>query len=134
METVPAEALAFLLSHVRSLDDLQVLMACTAAPGRWWDSAGMAREAGVSVTAARHALDHFVRRHLLDIRVTGDVRYSFSPATIELRHAVLACAAAYRAHPVALVKAVMAARDASVRDFADAFRIRPEPDTAQEEP
>ena len=128
MDALAPEVMAFLLSDVRSLEDLQVLMSCAESPGRWWDAAGMAREAGVSVTAARHALDHFVRRNLLDIRVTGDVRYSFSPATGDLQHAVLACAAAYRSRPLAVVKVIAGARQTSVRDFADAFRIRRDDD------
>jgi hypothetical protein len=134
MDTVTPEVEALLRSHVRSLDDLQVLMSCAEAPGRWWDAAGMAREAGISVTAARHALDHFVRRHLFDIRVTGDVRYSFSPATDDLREATLACAAAYRLRPLALVQAIAGAPNASVRDFADAFRIRGAREAASEQP
>ena len=128
MDALAPEVMTFLLANVRSLEDLHVLMSCIDAPGRWWDSAGMARETGLSVTGARHALDHFVRRHLLDIRVTGDVRYSFSPADGQLREAALACAAAYRSRPLAVLKSLTEARRAPVRDFADAFRIRRDDD------
>jgi hypothetical protein len=128
MDALAPEVMGFLLSNVRSLDDLHVLISCVEAPGRWWDAAGMGRETGLSPTAARHVLDHLVRRQLLDIRVTGDVRYSFSPATGDLRDAVLACAAAYRSRPLAVVQAVSGARQAGVRDFADAFRIRRDDD------
>ena len=109
--------------------DLQVLMLCAEAPERWWDASGMAREAGISVAAARHALDHLVRHNLLDIRVTGDVRYSFSPGTDDVREAAVACAAAYRSRPIAVVQLVAEAHRGSLRDFADAFRIRRDDDS-----
>ena len=124
MSTVPPESAEFVARHLRSLEDLQVLMTCIEGRDRWWDAAAVARELGISATAARHALDHLARGNLLDIRITGDVRYQFNPGTAELHGAALAFATAYRANPVPLVQIVAGSARRSVRDFADAFRIR----------
>ena len=124
MTTVPPETAEFVARHLRSLEDLQVLMTCIEARDRWWDAAAVARELGISATSARHTLDHLARGNLLDIRITGDVRYQYNPGTAELNAAALACAAAYRTNPVPLVQMVAGSARRSVRDFADAFRIR----------
>jgi hypothetical protein len=114
----------FMARHVRSLDDLQVLMQCIDSPDRWWDAAAMARETGFGVNAAREVLDHLARGNLLDIKITGDVRYSFAPGTPALQAAALDFAAAYRARPVEIVQFVAGTSRRHLRDFANAFRIR----------
>ena len=126
MTTVPADVASFVGRHLRSLEDLQVLMTCIDGRDRWWDAPTVARSLGISHTAARHALDHLARGNLLDIRITGDVRYQFNPGSAELGGPALACAAVYRSNPVPLVQMVAGSARRSVRDFADAFRIRPD--------
>jgi hypothetical protein len=129
MTTLPPDVVHFLTTHIRSLDDLQVLMACIDGRERWWDAATTARELAVGIKVARHSLDHLARGNLLDIRITGDVRYQFNPGTQALLDAALACAAAYRSNPVAVVQRVAGSARRSVRDFADAFRIRRDDDS-----
>lgn len=116
--------LAFLAERVSNLEQFQLLMQVVQAEDRWWDSQAVARELGVSAAAARAALDHLAKHNLLDIRITGDVRYQFRPGTAELRAAALACAAEFRRSPVEVLTAVTGTAPKSIRDFADAFRIR----------
>lgn len=120
--------LAFVAEHVRSLDELQLLMAIIQSEGRWWDAATAAREFGISVPDARAALDHFAAHNLLDIRITEDVRYQFRPGTPQLGEAAHATAEAYRRRPVDLAALVKRPSGRSVTDFADAFRIRRDAD------
>lgn len=128
MESLPPDVISFVASHVHSLNDLHVLIHCIEAADRWWDASALSRETGMSVAAARHSLDPLARGNLLDIRIIGDVRYNFSPGTDALRETALACAAAYRSRPVAVVKLVTDSGHRAVRDFADAFRIRRDDD------
>jgi hypothetical protein len=120
----PQVVVEFATAHLRNLEDLRVLLTCLEARDRWWDAAGMARELGIGASAARRSLDHLARGNLLDIRITGDVRFQFNPGTPALDSAAVACAAAYRANPIAIVQLVADSARRSVRDFADAFRIR----------
>lgn len=124
MTTLPPDVTDFVARNLRTLEHLQVLMTCIEARDRWWDAATMGRELGISPTAARRALDDLARGNLLDIRITGDVRYQFNPGTAELEASALAAAGVYRTNPVALVQLVAGSGRRSVRDFADAFRIR----------
>jgi hypothetical protein len=117
---------AFVTDHVRTLAELQLLIAIIQSGDRWWDAGAAARESGLSVHEARRALDYFGAHNLLDIRITGDVRYQFRPGTSALRESAEACAAAFRARPLDLAQLVTGPSPSSVRDFADAFRVRRE--------
>jgi hypothetical protein len=124
MPNLPSEVVDFATRYTSSLDDLQVLMTCLEGRDRWWDALGMARHLGISLSAARRSLDRLAGRNLLDIRITADVRYQFNPGTPELEAAALSCAAAYRTNPVAVVQLAAGASRQTLRDFADAFRLR----------
>jgi hypothetical protein len=125
---VPQPALAFVAEYVRSLEELQLLIALIQSPERWWDATAAARELGMAMSAARRGLDALAARNLLDIRITGDVRYQFRPGTEELRAAARATEEAYRTNPLAVVQLVAQTGKRGLRDFADAFRIRRDDD------
>ena len=120
--------LSFLSAHVAHLVEFQLLMLVAQSPDRWWDAGSAARELGITVTAARGALDHLAKHNLLDIRITGDVRYQFRPGTEALRTGVAACVDAFRRAPLRMFAVVTGQGPKSVRDFADAFRIRRDDD------
>ena len=124
MSDLPPLVRVFMADHIRTLAELQLLITCMDSDDRWWDATAAARELGISTLAARHALDHLASRNLFDIRITGDVRYQFHPGTEELRDAAQILFDTYRANPVAVVNLVAGASHRSIRDFADAFRIR----------
>jgi hypothetical protein len=122
---LPDRVAAFIAAHIRTIDDLHLLVAMAAASERWWDAASAAGALTLDVKAARAVLEHLAAHNLLEIRVMGDVRYQFRPGTPELRAAAATCIEAYRAEPAAVWRAVSASpARRSLRDFADAFRIR----------
>jgi predicted ArsR family transcriptional regulator len=125
---VPSTVSAFLADHIRSLEELQLLIVMVQAPDRWWDATTAARELGIDPPAARRGLDALAKRNLLDIRITGDVRYQFGPGTDDLRAAARATEDAYRTNPLAVVQLVAQTGKRGLRDFADAFRIRRDDD------
>jgi hypothetical protein len=120
--------LAFVANHIRSLEELQLLITVIQSPDRWWDATTAARELGIPVTVARRGLDHLAASNLLDIRITGDVRYQFRPGTDEIRSAARATEEAYRLNPLGVVQLVTGTSRRGLRDFADAFRIRRDDD------
>ena len=114
----------FLRAHIACVEELELLMLLVASVGRWWDATSSSRELGVPVARARAGLDALASHNLLDIRITEDVRYQFRPGTPELEAAALALAAVYHRTPAPVVHLVTRAAPRSVRDFADAFRLR----------
>lgn len=124
-QSLPPAVSEFIAAHLRTIDDLQLLVLAANDRGRWWDAATVARELGVHEAGARGLLEHLAAHNLLDIRVTGDVRYQYKPGTPELAAVAEGCLAAYRTSPAAIWRDL--ARQGggrAIRDFADAFRIR----------
>ena len=122
--TFAPSVVAFVTDHVRTLAELQLLMAIIQSGDRWWDATSAARELGLTLQDARRALDYFGTHNLLNIRITEDVRYQYCPGTPELRAGAEACAMAFRTRPLDLAQLVTGPSARSVRDFADAFRVR----------
>lgn len=125
MAALPAPLEQFSRSYLRSVEDLQVFILCVDHRERWWDPIGVARALSMRESRARRILDQFARANLLDIRVTDEVRYRFGPGIGELETQAVAFASAYHHNPAEIVQFVARSTVAdSVRDFADAFRIK----------
>jgi len=99
MNALPMPLARFAATHLGSLEDLRVLALCVEQRDRWHDATAIARTLGIGRRAARAALDHLARNNLLDIRITGDLRYRFRPGTSELESQALALVDAYRRNP-----------------------------------
>jgi hypothetical protein len=125
---IPAPVIQFVAEHIRSLDELELLLLLQQTPDRWWDAPAVARELAMDVDSARRALERFASRNLLAIAVTGDVRYRFQPGEPHLREVAEAFNAAYRANRLAILHLVTGRPQQSIRDFAKAFRIRRDDD------
>lgn len=123
--SLPPPVSEFIAAHLRTVDDLHLLVAVWCEPDRWWDAAAVARELMIEGDDARQLLEHLAARNLLDIRVTADVRYQYRPGTPYLAEAADACVDAYRRKPAAVWRAFAGQRGTrALREFADAFRIR----------
>jgi DNA-binding IclR family transcriptional regulator len=106
MDTMPQPLAQFASTHLASLEDLKVLALCVAERDRWHDAPEIARTLRLPRGAARSALDRLARNNLLDIRITGDVRYRFRPGTWELEAQALALVDAYRRNPTQASEAI----------------------------
>lgn len=121
---LPQSVERFLKSHLRSVEDLHLLLALAAEPNRWWDELTVARELLISQREARSRLEHLAAHNLLEIRVTGEVRYQYRPGTSELRDGARACFDAYRADPMSVWRQLSKSATGGARDFSNAFRLR----------
>lgn len=105
---------AFIAEHLRSVDDLQLLVAFVNSPDRWWDAVSVCRELRLGEDEARRILERFAASNLLEIRLTDDVRYQFRPGTRALHQGAADCIAEFGSNPSGIVRAVVegAGRDA----------------------
>ena len=124
---LPGEVARFIKREITSLEQLELLVLLMQASDRWWDAASVAATLGMPEEAARRTLDRFAAGNLLAIRITGDVRYQFQPGEAGLQRTLASFAEAYRENRLAVLQLVTG-RQQSFRDFADAFRIRPDDD------
>ena len=103
MQSIPPDLVRFAETHVPSLEDLRVLALFVEGRDRWFDAPGIARTLGISRSTARSILDHLARHNLLDIRVTGDVRYRFRPVSADLEAQATALVRSYRRNPTQIL-------------------------------
>lgn len=126
--TLPSEVVTFAAEYLASRDELYVLVLLVRHDEQWWDATTLAERCGLGVLPTRHILDRFVARNLLDVRITDDVRYRFSPGRAGLREATEAFVEAYQRSPALVMQLLLPSRRRSMEDFADAFRIRRDDD------
>jgi hypothetical protein len=125
MPPLPVDIVQFARSYIRTIEELETLIMCVDHRDRWWDATSLAGRIRISESRASRALDHLARTNLLDIRITDAIRYRFHPGTEDLETRAAAFASAYHRNRVDVVKLIARAGVAdSVRDFADAFRIK----------
>ena len=91
---------------------------------RWWDAGSAGRALGVNPGTTHRDLERLATRNLLAVNLGNDVSYRFEPVSPSLGATSEAFAAAYRNNPRALFRLVAERQNRTMRDFADAFRIR----------
>lgn len=106
MQSLPPDLVRFAETYVPSLEDLRVLVLFVEGRDRWFDASGIARTLSISRTTAGSVLDHLARHNLLDIRVTGDVRYRFRPGTPDLETQATALVHSYRRNPMKVLELI----------------------------
>lgn len=106
------------------LEQLDLLVLLMESPDHWWDAASVARTLGLSANAARVALERFASQNLLAISLTTDVRYQFRPGEPGLADIAQAFGETCRTSRRAVLQTIAGRPARSIRDFADAFRIR----------
>ena len=71
-----------------------------------------------------HQLEALAGRDLLDVRLGGDVRYRFKPASDTLASMARQLAECYRDRRLEVVSFVTTRGLRPLRDFSDAFRLK----------
>ena len=106
MESLSPVVRRFAAAYLSSLEELQVLTLCVEQSERWVDATGVAKTLGIPRRASRAALDHLAVSNLLDIRISGDLRYRFRPGIPELEEQAVAFVAAYRRSPLQVLELI----------------------------
>jgi hypothetical protein len=87
---------------------------------------GLVRDLRATPSLVRRCLDQLEAGGL--IACEGEDRCRFAPASPALADMCAALEAAYRERPLAIINAITAAPDHRLRDFSDAFRLKPPKD------
>lgn len=101
---IPWTVAQFAVDHLRSIGDLHVLVTCARSCGRWWDGAALGRELQMSAHEAHEVLEHLAQRNLLDVQVTGEVRYRFQPGNQRLSEAARQFLEAFSRQPCEVMR------------------------------
>jgi predicted transcriptional regulator len=120
---VPEHVRQFLLAHIRSIEQLEVLLLLRAAPEREWRAEEVNSELGSSVASISGRLALLASEGLLAARGEGGRRsYRYEP-TAASRATIDDLAAAYRERRLAVIEIVYERPDSDAASFSDAFKL-----------
>ncbi len=115
---------AFLLQHIDSLEQLEVLLLLRRL-GKAASAPQVAAELRIQPDSTRGRLENLSSRGLLEVDV-GNSHYRYAPRTPELDQAVSGLATAYAERRVTVINLIATKHLERIRTFADAFKLRGE--------
>jgi hypothetical protein len=121
---LPAGVRSFLRDHIRSLEELEILVLLQKDAERWWSAEGVAEELGTPRVVAATRLEEMAARSLLDVRISEQLFFRYAPASPALDTVARDAARAYKEKPAMVATAIDSRAVDEIRAFADAFRIR----------
>ena len=119
---LPSEVRAFVVRHLTSGAQLQVLLLLHGHQDRSWAAAAVGRELRIDLEQAAWVLSRLAADGLL----AGDEKsgYRFEARVRRKAHAVDRLAALYPTYRVAIISLIFSKPSGAMSDFSDAFRLR----------
>ncbi len=128
-DDIPQNVRAFVVDHVDSVVLVEILLLLQGEPARARDAAEVGNVLKIEPAWAQSQLDNLRARGLLKLSDDGR-RFSYAPQTPQLDAAVAGLAKAYADRRVTVIGLIYSKPPPAdpVRSFADAFRLRKDPD------
>lgn len=118
---MPEHVRRFIVEMIDSVVELEALLLLRANRDRTWSDEEAGARLYVSVTVAAYVLNELARRGLLGL---DDERYRYAPSTPALDTVVADLASTYATDLITVTRLIHSKPGPSVRQFADAFRVR----------
>jgi hypothetical protein len=117
-----AEVERFVQEHLRSMEEIEILLLLYRSPARWWNGEEVATALHMTYEASRRGLER-LSGAFFDVRFESQVCFRFSARNADRESLTERLDAAYHRNRSALLEILGRDRRAA-RDFADAFRLR----------
>jgi hypothetical protein len=124
-ESVSDVVQKFILEHITSVAQLEILLLLQTNPNQSWTPAAVARELRIEPAGAQVQLAALLASGL--IKFEPPENYQFAPNTPELKDASVAVAQAYLVRRVTVIGLIFSKPSDKIRAFSDAFRLRKDP-------
>lgn len=121
---LPRDVYGFLRAHIRSIGQLEVLLLLSRDPARTWTVNEVNRELRMSDHAARKHLELLRDQQIVREEAGSERRYHFAPQDPNLPAVVRRLDGMFHQWVASIVDAIYAPREDSIRQFADAFRLK----------
>jgi len=121
---LPSEVRTFIVRHLTSGAQLEILLLLHRDPERAWPAAAVGRELRIDSEQAAWGLSRLATQGLLGVDEQSG--YRFEPRLRRNAHAVDALAALYPIYRVAIISLIFSRPRGPMSDFSDAFRLREE--------
>src|SRR5436190_21497804 len=107
-EAISARTRHAIATHVRTVDELEVLLLLGRDRQRYWSATAAAQSTGVLPRSVGRVLEVLASRGLLDVRLSGEVLYRFDPAAVDTKEAADAILDASSRNPAAVLRIILA--------------------------
>jgi hypothetical protein len=114
----------FIIDSIKSVAQLDLLLLLRTNPQQGWTAEELARELRMDPGWTRMQLAAMAKSGILGS--PRDDCFIFKPASAQVEQAITATAQAYLLHRVSVIELIYNPEHQSLRDFADAFRLRKE--------
>ncbi len=119
---IPVEVQRFVAQHIKSLDQLEVLLLVSALPDREWSVDAVYKVVLSNPAIVAERLENFVKAGLL--KSSGDPPlYSYGPNSADAGNQIAALSALYKMSRHKVVELIYRPND-PLRDFSDAFKFK----------
>jgi hypothetical protein len=108
--------------HIRSLEDLEILLLLRRTPERWWTAPEIARDVSTTQTNAKDSVER-LSGSFLEVRASAEPAFRFSTPNPELQAMVGELHAVYQENRSNLIRFIVPQPAAAIQDFADAFKL-----------
>ena len=120
---IPQEIQQFITNHVRSVEQLEILLLIHGTPHKIWSVQSVYSSILSSKSSVERWLEEFVRTGFCQKTTDEPANYFFSASgEIELRLSALA--ELYKIKPARVIEAIFKKDLGAAQSFADAFKIK----------
>lgn len=123
-DDLPQDIRQFLDACIDSIEQLQVLLLLNSNPDRSWSTTEIATELRSVDTAIEKRMADLYQRNILERKVELHDRHQFTPSSDRMRELVQGLAHQNQVRPYQVIDAIYSGPSKSIRDFADAFKVR----------
>lgn len=124
-EDFPDSVRSFVERHIRSIEQLEILLLLRQSPERWWSVQGVYDVILSTPPSVQRWLDELVAQSFIEFAATTPASYRYS-AQAENAVQIDRIAEAYGTMPVRVIEAIYKPTRNPAQGFADAFRLRPQ--------
>jgi hypothetical protein len=121
---LPRAVRDFVARFLPDVEHLEAFIILQRNPARSWNASDLSAELRIPESSAEAVLERLASDNFLDVKISNEILYRFSPATAEREAASAQCAAVYQRERIAMTNFVMSGTLGPMRDFAEAFRIK----------
>lgn len=114
----------FVAAHIRTLEQLEVLLLVSALPDRDWTADEVYQVVKTNPGLVVQRLEEFASRGLLTAGTSNPRTYRFSPRTEDLGRQVASLSSFYKMARHKIVELIYSPEIDEMRAFSDAFRIK----------
>ena len=121
----PQEINDFLIKHIHSVEQLEILLLLHREAGRQWGVEEIAQELRGDRQSVENRLQDLCAQHMLVCtRSNDDSRFHFNDSDSDLHHQVSELSRIYAERRMSVINLIFSKPIDNIRVFADAFRLR----------